>query len=323
LSHQRGNKVEQNFTHNKVLQSVLSSNAIVSVSFSASRCSSVVFSSTVGRDKKKRVCRQFCERLSAAVACLPAAVSLLLLQALFMQISVVSLALTWPPQALFTQSSPVHEPLLQAFPFPSTLGEVTLHQLSQACVFIYSSRGKWVFLPCPVGIPPSATLTVFPTPGCWVRTPLPPEPLQPGPACLFTVPGGIPLPPLCCSGCPTLFGTCLYCSYCLLFSFSFFPRWGSVRPGGYADLAQGCLWKCCILFSSPGLCLPKLSGRQHLVAQGPSWFLRLTWSGDALCRPEVWRSQSFASSRWSYLQGVSPASLQDFTVGGLLSASSL
>jgi hypothetical protein len=23
----------------------------------------------------------------------------------------------------------------------------------------------------------------------------------------------------------------------------FFPRWGLVCPGGYADLAQGCLWK--------------------------------------------------------------------------------
>jgi hypothetical protein len=34
--------------------------------------------------------------VSATVACLPAAVSLLLLEALFMQISGVSLALTWP-----------------------------------------------------------------------------------------------------------------------------------------------------------------------------------------------------------------------------------
>jgi hypothetical protein len=48
-------------------------------------------------------------------------------------------------QALFTRSSPVCHLLLQAFPFPSTLKEVTLHLLSQACVFIYSSRGKWVF----------------------------------------------------------------------------------------------------------------------------------------------------------------------------------
>jgi hypothetical protein len=46
------------------------------------------------------------------------------------------------PQAMFTQSSPVQGPLLQAFPFPSTLGEVTLHQLSPASLFIYSSRGK-------------------------------------------------------------------------------------------------------------------------------------------------------------------------------------
>jgi hypothetical protein len=44
--------------------------------------------------EKKRVWRQFCECLSEAVVCLPAAVSLLLLEALFMQISGVSLALT-------------------------------------------------------------------------------------------------------------------------------------------------------------------------------------------------------------------------------------
>jgi hypothetical protein len=40
-------------------------------------------------------------------------------------------------------------------------------------------------------------------------------------------------------------------------------------------------------------------------------------------RLEMWRGQSFASSRWFCLQGVSPASLQDFTIGGKLSASSL
>jgi hypothetical protein len=44
--------------------------------------------------KKKRVWRQFSEWLSVAVPCLPVAVSLLLLEALFMQISGVSLALT-------------------------------------------------------------------------------------------------------------------------------------------------------------------------------------------------------------------------------------
>jgi hypothetical protein len=57
-----------------------------------------VFSSKVGREKrkKKRVWRQVCEWLSAAVACLPRDLSLLLLEALFMQISGVSLVLTWP-----------------------------------------------------------------------------------------------------------------------------------------------------------------------------------------------------------------------------------
>jgi hypothetical protein len=77
------------------------------------------------------------------------------------------------PQALFTQSSPVQEPLLQAFPFPSTLGEVTLHPLFQACVFIYSSCGRWVFPPLLWSFPPSATLTSSPTPGCWAPAPAP------------------------------------------------------------------------------------------------------------------------------------------------------
>jgi hypothetical protein len=71
-------------------------------------------------------------------------------------------------QALFAQSSPVWEPLLQAFPFPSTLGEVTLHPLSQACVFIYSSHGNWVFSPLLWSFPPTANFTSFPTPDCWV-----------------------------------------------------------------------------------------------------------------------------------------------------------
>jgi hypothetical protein len=61
----------------------------------------------------------------------------------------------------------VPEPLLQTFPFPSTLGKVTLHPLSQACVFIYSSCGKWVFLPLLWSFPPTATFTSFPAPDYW------------------------------------------------------------------------------------------------------------------------------------------------------------
>jgi hypothetical protein len=114
---------------------------------------------------------------------------------------------------------------------------------------------------------------------------------------------GFPLPPLQCRGHPTLFAMCLFCCYCLLFSFSFFPWVGVDCPGGYADLAQGCLWEYCVPLISPcGPCLPKPSGCWRLVAVlEPSWFLCLTWSGDTMHRLVVWRSQSFASSGWFFL----------------------
>jgi hypothetical protein len=70
--------------------------------------------------------------------------------------------------------------------------------------------------------------------------------------------------------------------------FSFFPGWGSVCPGSYADLAQGCLWECHVPLSSPcDLHLPKQSWCWHLAAMWePSWFLCLTWSGDTMRRCE-------------------------------------
>jgi hypothetical protein len=169
-------------------------------------------------------------------------------------------------QALFTQSS-VHEPLLQAFPFPITLWEVTLLLVPQACVFVYSLRGKWVFPPLLWGFPPSATLTSFPPPGCWAHTLTPTRASLSHPSYL-QFREGFPS--------PILFATCLYCSYCLLFSFAFFPGWRSVCPGGYAVLAQGCLWEYHVLLSSPCPRLPKPPGRERPVVRGPSQFLRLT-----------------------------------------------
>jgi hypothetical protein len=68
----------------------------ISVSFSACRCNSVVLSSRVERKRKKKSLETVLTMVSAAVACLPVAVSLLLLAVLFMQISGVSLALIWP-----------------------------------------------------------------------------------------------------------------------------------------------------------------------------------------------------------------------------------
>jgi hypothetical protein len=88
----------------------------------------------------------------------------------------------------------VCELLLQAFPFPSTLGEVTLHPLSQACVFIYSSRGKWVFPPLLWSFLPSAAFTSFPAPGCWASAAAPTlsSPARPG---LFIYSSGRDSPP--------------------------------------------------------------------------------------------------------------------------------
>jgi hypothetical protein len=58
-------------------------------------------------------------------------------------------------------------PLLEAFPFPSTLGEVTLHPLSPASMFIDSSHGKCALPPLLWSFPPTAAFTSFPSPGCW------------------------------------------------------------------------------------------------------------------------------------------------------------
>jgi hypothetical protein len=94
LSHQRGKKQKKKTPNpqNTTKCPKFKCNK-VSVSFSACRCSSVVVSSKEEREKKK-VWRQVCECLFEAVAHLPTAVSLLLLEALFMQISAVSLTLT-------------------------------------------------------------------------------------------------------------------------------------------------------------------------------------------------------------------------------------
>jgi hypothetical protein len=56
----------------------------------------IFLSARVGRKRKQKSLETVLRMVSAAVACLPAVVSLLLQAALFMQISGVSLALTWP-----------------------------------------------------------------------------------------------------------------------------------------------------------------------------------------------------------------------------------
>jgi hypothetical protein len=74
-----------------------------------------------------------------------------------------------------------------------------------------------------------------------VRSPAPTE-ASPAHSVSLQFREGFPSLSLQCSVHSTLFFVCLYCSYCLLLSFSFYPRWRSVCPGGYAALAQGFLW---------------------------------------------------------------------------------
>jgi hypothetical protein len=134
------------------------------------------------------------------------------------------------------------------------------------CLFAVHVGSGSSLLSCGVFLPPPLT-QAFPLLVARCAPPLPPEPLQPAGLLYLQFREGFPFPPLWSSGCPTLFASCLYCSYCLLLSLSFFSRVG-VCPGGYGDLAQGCLWKCRIPLSSPCPRLPKLSGCGQLAALG-------------------------------------------------------
>jgi hypothetical protein len=128
-------------------------------------------------------------------------------------------------QALFTQSSPVCNATATSFPLSKhTGGGDTAPAFSGLCDYL---QFKWeVGLP-PVlwSFPPTTAFTSFPAPGCWVPAT---APALSGQARLVYLQfwEGFPSPPLWHSGCPTLFATCLYCSYCLLLSFSFFPGGG-------------------------------------------------------------------------------------------------
>jgi hypothetical protein len=156
------------------------------------------------------VWRQFCGCLSEGAAHLPTTVSQLLLEALLIADLRSELNTYLAPAGfVYLEFSWVQLPLLQVFPSPSTLGEVTLHPPSLAGVYLQFCEGL----------------------------PLPPSVLR--------VPS-----PLCCMS----FFWLLFITQFVFFLF--FPGWRSVCPGGYADLAQGCLWEYCMPLTSPGgLCL--------------------------------------------------------------------
>jgi hypothetical protein len=207
--------------------------------------------------------------VSAAVACLPAAVNLLLLEALFIQISGVSLALTWPCRLCLLRV------LLCA----------------SLCYKLSPFQAHWWRWHCTCFLRPVCLFTVHVGSGssplsCGIFLPLPLSQ-----AFLLLVACHVPLLLLSLAG-PSLFiyssgrdsslplfsaqGTppsLLHVFIVLIAYYSvslFFPGWGSVFPGGYAALAQGCLWEYRVPLNSPcGLHLPKPSGRGCLaVAPG-------------------------------------------------------
>jgi hypothetical protein len=162
-------------------------------------------------------------------------------------------------------------PLLCSFPptatftsFPA-LDYWAVLLLLPAAMFVYSSHRKWVFPSLLWSFPPSATLTSFPIPGCWECAPTPARASPPARVVYLQSREGFPSPNLWHSVCPTLFPKCLYCSYYLLVSFSFFPL---VEVG----LSRGL---CC---SGPGLSVgvPRYH-EAHLVCIFPSHPGAGTW----------------------------------------------
>jgi hypothetical protein len=195
---------------------------------------------------------------------------------------------------------------------------VAPHLPSLAGLIIYSSRGGVHLPPSGGAFHRTATVTSFPCSKVAGRGP----PLLPSLPGLFICSSreGVPLPSLWSSGCPTLFVMCLVFQLLVYYSVFF------LFSLGRGQSVQGAMLLCPREYRVPLICSP--CGLPSSVGTGiwqekPSWFLRLMWRGDAMHRLGVWRYQSFASSWWFFLPGVSPASLQEFTLGSTLSASSL
>jgi hypothetical protein len=122
---------------------------------------------------------------------------------------------------------------------------------------------------------------------------------------------------------PSLLHVFFCCCLFSLFFFSFYPGWGQSVQGAMLIWPRVVCGSTACCLAHLVVCFSWASKSWHLEEQKPSWFLRLTWCGDAMHGVGVWRSWSFASSWWFFLQRVSPVSRQDFILRSMLSASSL
>jgi hypothetical protein len=146
-----------------------------------------------------------------------------------MQISRVSLALTWP-RRLCLLCVLCTMPLLEAFPFPITLGEVTLHLLSQAwCLFIVDIGSGSSPLSCGVFFPPPLSQAFLLLVSGHAPLP-PPSPARPG-LFIYSSVRDSPLPLFGTQGTPPS----LLCVFIVLIAYysslSFFPVWGRSVQG--------------------------------------------------------------------------------------------
>jgi hypothetical protein len=135
---------------------------------------------------------------------------------------------SFPPIATFT-----------SFPAPDYWAVLLL---LPAVMFVYSSCGKWVFPPLLWSFPSSTTLISFPAPGCWVCAPTPARASPACPACLFIVLERIPFPQSSALSAPHPPSHVSLLFLLLISQFLFFPLVEFSLSGGYAALAQGCLW---------------------------------------------------------------------------------
>jgi hypothetical protein len=201
-----------------------------------------------------------------------------------MQISGVSLALTWPRRLCLLRVLLGTTATVTSFP----LSKLT-HLLWLACLFTAHVE---------VGLPSSPVefsshRHFYKVSRSWL---------------LGMCRGSCLLPPACCKGFPSpplvlrAPHPLCYVSFCCCLLFSFFLFF---LCGGQSF--QGLIWPRVVYGSTvyrlahPVVCFSRAGRSWRLVVQEPSWFLHLTWTGDAMPRLVVWQCWSFASSWWFFL----------------------
>jgi hypothetical protein len=218
-----------------------------------------------------------------------------------MQISGVSLTLTWPRRLCLPRVLLCVSLCYKLSPFQAHWGRWhCICFLRPVCLFTAHVGSGSSPLSCGVFLPPPL-LQAFPLLVAGHVLPLLPSPAG---FVYLQFCEGFPSPPLHRSGHPTLFVSGLLLFLLLITQFLFFSQGGSQSvQGAMLIWPRVVCGSTAVPLSSPcGPRLPKPSGHQRLaMAWDSSWFLRLTFSGNALRRLEVWRGQSFASSQWFFL----------------------